>query len=75
LIWAVFLAFICIAAILRNQRRLDAYVARRAPLLSDEQIRQVEERGWIEFEEPLNYRDIEDEEVRFWEESWDEPEE
>jgi len=76
MIGAVLFAIICIVAILRSRRRLDAYVASRAPMLSDEQMRQVEQRGWIEFDEPLDLNEIEDEEVRFWEESsWEEPDE
>ncbi|HEX6559892.1 MAG TPA: hypothetical protein VF021_10530 [Longimicrobiales bacterium] len=76
MVWAVIIAVIGIVAILRNRRRLDAYRPAGSRLLSDDQIRQVEERGWIELDEPLNYDDIEDEEARFWEEtSWEEPDE
>lgn len=76
MIWALLIAIVGIIAILRNRRRLDAYRASDAPMLTDEQIRQVEERGWIDYEEPIDYEGVEDEEARFWEESsWDEPDE
>jgi len=46
-------------------------------MLTDAQVRQVEERGWLQIDEPVNYHDIDDEEVRFWEESggWEEADE
>jgi hypothetical protein len=38
-------------------------------------IRSFVDRVSIEVEEPLVFDAIEDEESRFWEETWDEPEE
>ena len=43
--------------------------------LTDEMMRAIEERGRVEVDEPLDFEAIEDEESRFWEETWDEPEE
>lgn len=48
---------------------------RRREHLSDDAIRQIEERGRVELDEPLDREHIDEEERRFWEESWDEPEE
>jgi hypothetical protein len=43
--------------------------------LTDEQIRAIENEGRVDLEDPLDLDRIRDEETRFWEESWDEPEE
>jgi hypothetical protein len=43
--------------------------------LSEEMIRQIETHGRIEMDEPLDREHIAREEERFWEETWDEPEE
>lgn len=48
---------------------------RRDAALSDDAIREIEERGRLELEEPLDREHIHEEEQRFWEESWDEPDE
>jgi hypothetical protein len=45
------------------------------PALSDDMLRQIEESGWVEVDEPLDYEEIQEEEARFWEEPWDEPDE
>ena len=67
---------VIIAGILRAKRRNEMFGADAKPRLTDGQIRQLEERGWVDVEEPLDYEEIDDEEARFWEESnWDEPEE
>jgi hypothetical protein len=56
------------------------YQARRqrlfAQALTDDMIRQIEERGHVELDEPLDLQEIQEEEERFWEEApWEEPEE
>jgi hypothetical protein len=43
--------------------------------LSDDMIDRIESMGRLELDEPLDLEQIRDEEVRFWEETWDEPEE
>lgn len=46
--------------------------------MSDDDVRQIEERGWImreEEDEPLDLEAIREAERRFWEPTWDEPEE
>jgi hypothetical protein len=44
------------------------------PRLSDDDIRQIELGGRIGSEEPLDLEEAAEEEERFWDESWDEPE-
>lgn len=56
------------------------FQARRQRLLqqalTDDMVRQIEEVGYVEFDEPLDLQEIQDEEERFWEEApWEEPEE
>lgn len=46
----------------------------RGTRLDNDAIRQIEERGRLEVEEPLDLREAAEEEDRFWNESWDEPE-
>ena len=45
-------------------------------VLDDEAIRHIVETGelYLEEEEPLNLEAIDEEEERFWSETWDEPE-
>lgn len=42
--------------------------------LSDGAIRQIEASGRVEVDEPLDLEEAAEEEERFWDESWDEPE-
>ena len=46
-------------------------------MLTDDQIRGIEGTGRLELEddEPLDLKEAQEEEARFWEETWDEPEE
>jgi hypothetical protein len=44
-------------------------------VLTDDMIRQIEERGRVELDEPLDLGQIQEEEARFWEEHWDDPDE
>jgi hypothetical protein len=55
--------------------RLNAALGTGEPALSDDMIRQIEDSGWVEVDEPLDYREIQEEEARFWEEPWEEPDE
>jgi hypothetical protein len=61
------------AAVTIHLRRRDAYA--RVPVVDDAVIEQIIERGeiYVEDDEPLDLDVIEDEEERFWSESWDEP--
>lgn len=41
--------------------------------LSDGDVRRIEASGWAERDEPLDLEEAAEEEERFWEETWDEP--
>ena len=66
------LVFVAGAALIHRRRaELHAH-----SILDDDQIRQIEEFGTVAVDdEPLDFEEIEEEEERFWAESWDEPEE
>jgi hypothetical protein len=66
---------LALAAGLVYRSRLARVVGSREPLLDDDLIRQIEESGWVEVDEPLDLEEIQEEEARFWEEPWDEPDE
>jgi hypothetical protein len=40
-----------------------------AASLSDEMVRQIEEAGYVDVDEPLDLEQIQDEEARFWDEA------
>lgn len=47
-----------------------------AQTLTDDMVRQIEEAGYIDVDEPLDIQEIQEEEERFWEEApWEDPEE
>lgn len=68
----LFAVLAVLAAVLyyRRMRR-----QRSASGLTDELIRRIEAEGSVEVEEPLDRQEIREAEERFWNESWDEPEE
>lgn len=61
------------AGVMARQRVQDA--RRQEGGLADEDIRRIEEGGWLARDEPLDLDEARAEEEQFWEESWDEPEE
>ncbi len=64
-----------LAAYVLTRRWLAARAERRGAL-TDEAIREIERRGRLERDEPLDLGEIEAEERRFWEEEeWDESQE
>ncbi len=77
--------FVCwmVLSVLVVTAGLKAYARRRAVLaasltsLDDDAIRSIVETGslTVEVDEPLDLREIGEEEERFWSERWDEPEE
>jgi hypothetical protein len=51
-------------------------MSRTPRTLTDDMVRQIEERGHIDVDEPLDLEEIQDEEARFWEEQpWEETDE
>ena len=70
------LAALALIAVILLRRRVLAKRRVARPVLTDAHIRQLEERGSVELDDPLDYDEIEEEQARFWEESrLDEPEE
>ena len=78
LFWLVFgLGFgvlIVAAGISLHARRKDAF-ASGIPVVDDDVIEQIIQSGavYVDEDEPLDLGEIDDEEQRFWSESWDEP--
>jgi hypothetical protein len=73
LLWAL-LAALTVAAgwsVYERRRRL----LQRRPLVDDDAIRAILDTGelHVEDDEPLDLEEIDQEEERFWSESWDEP--
>lgn len=68
------LALLVVIAAVLAHRRL-RYPSEPEPRLSDDMIRQIEQQGYIELDEPLDLKRIRAEEEEFWRETWDEPEE
>lgn len=68
------LGALALAAGLILRSRLSRRIGRSARV-TDDVVRQIEESGWIEVDEPLDLVQIQEEEARFWEEPWDEPDE
>lgn len=67
------LAFIAGLVFRSRIRRLRA---EEATTLNDAMIRQIEENGWVDVDEPLDHDTIQEEEARFWEEEpWEEADE
>jgi hypothetical protein len=73
-VWTIIAVLAIIGGLIGLRRMRGARMAADSNL-TDEMIRAIEERGRVEVDEPLDFEAIEDEESRFWEETWDEPEE
>jgi hypothetical protein len=85
-LWSAFAILIVAAAVSLHVRRREA-VASSVPFVDDEAIRQILRTGELaagdsaatelellfEEDEPLVQEEIDDEEERFWSETWDEP--
>lgn len=70
----VLLGVLAVMAAVAYRRRLAGL--REQERLTDDAIRRIEQEGKLEIDdEPLDLDTIRDEESRFWEETWDEPEE
>lgn len=79
-LWTLFgiaLAALAVAAGLSVHFRRRQLLAANRPLLDDEAIDTIVETGElvVDEDESLDLDDIDEEEERFWSESWDEPEE
>ncbi len=78
LFWLIFgfgLAFLAMAAgVSLRARRKEAFGV-HPPVVDDDVIRTIIDSGvvHVDEDEPLDLREVDDEEERFWSESWDEP--
>ena len=74
--WAILTVLVIAACILVYVRRRASF-ARPEPRLDDDAVRTIVETGalTLEDDEPLDMREIGEQEERFWSETWDEPEE
>ncbi len=80
LLWFVFwavLAALVVAAGLKARVRQRAQLDAAEPSVDDDAIRHIIETGalTLDTDEPLDIREIGEQEERFWAEPWDEPEE
>ena len=80
LFWIVFwagLVVLAFAAGISLRVRLHAHVRARIPVVDDEALDVILTTGTLtsDDDEPLDIGDIDEEERKFWSESWDEPEE
>jgi hypothetical protein len=73
--YGLLVGILALAASLAYRSRLKSVIGSGEPALSDDMIRQIEARGVVEVDDPLDLDEIQEEEVRFWEEPWDEPDE
>jgi hypothetical protein len=69
------LAGLALFAGLVYRNRIRRQRADRATALSDAMVRQIEQRGFVDVDEPLDLNTIQEEEARFWEEPWEEADE
>ena len=74
--WGILTVLVIAACILVYVRRRASFSS-PAPRVDDAAVRAIVETGAlsVEEDEPLDMREIEAEEERFWRETWDEPEE
>jgi hypothetical protein len=73
---AILVGLLALSGGLLYQARRQRASGLSAHALSDDMVRQIEESGYIEVDEPLDLQEIQEEEERFWEEApWEEPEE
>ncbi|MCH7533262.1 MAG: hypothetical protein IIB36_16115 [Gemmatimonadetes bacterium] len=80
LFWLVFwtgLVLLAFAAGISLRLRLREHLRPRIPVVDDEALDAILITGTLtaDEDEPLDIREIDEEERKFWSESWDEPEE
>jgi hypothetical protein len=75
-LWLVLSTLMVVAALRLHTRRRDT-LASRLPRIDDAAIRAIVETGELrtDEDEPLDLREIDQSEERFWSETWEEPEE
>lgn len=75
MVYGVLLGVLTLAAGVIFRSRVSRVIGRSDRVVTDELVRQIEESGRIEVDEPLDLDQIQEEEARFWEEPWDEADE
>jgi hypothetical protein len=80
LFWLVFwagLVVLAFAAGVSLRVRLRDHLRPRIPIIDDDALRTILTTGTLKVDEdePLDIREIDEEERKFWSEPWDEPEE
>lgn len=74
--FGIVLSVLALAGGLLYRTRLLRAIAPRRPALTDDMVREIEERGRVAVDDPLDLEQIQEEEARFWEEHpWEEPDE
>lgn len=74
--FGILLAGLALIGGLLYRIRLTRTIGDVRPLLTDELVRQIEEDGRVDFDEPLDLEQIQEEEARFWEDQpWEESDE
>lgn len=74
--FGILLAGLALIGGLLYRIRLTRTIGEVQPLLTDDLVRQIEEDGRVEFDEPLDLDQIQEEEARFWEDSpWEDSDE
>jgi hypothetical protein len=71
------LTVLVFAAGISLRTRLRERIGNTMPVVDDEAVEEILQRGVLRTneDEPLDLREIDDEERKFWSESWDEPDE
>ena len=74
--FGLLLAGLVLVAGLIYRGRVRRLRADEATALNDSMVRQIEEQGWVDVDDPLDHQTIQEEEARFWEdEPWEESDE
>jgi hypothetical protein len=68
-LFAILLLILALSAGLLYHVRRQRVSSLFAQSLTDDMVRQIEENGYIDVDEPLDLQEIQDEEERFWEEA------
>jgi len=74
---SAFVVGLVVASGIQMRVRMRRRLRQARPLVDDAAVRAIVEHGVLttDEDEPLDYDEIDEEERRFWSESWDEPDE
>lgn len=74
--FGILLAVLAVIGGLLYRVRLTRAIGEVRPVLTDDLVRQIEESGSVDVDEPLDLEQIQEEEARFWEDRpWEDSEE